>query len=477
MNRVPVNHMNFRKHACALLFLVPLAMAIASHAQTFTTLASFDGANGKAPDPLVQGTDGNFYGTTIIGASGNGTVFNVSAAGALTTIYTFCSQSGCGDGSNLEVALVQATNGNFYGTTYAGGANNSGSIFKVTPAGVLTTLYSFCALPSCIDGNSPSAGLVQAVNGNFYGTTTNGGAYNSGTVFEITPAGTLTTLHSFCALPNCVDGQYPLAPLIQAANGNLYGTTPSGGSVHNAGEIFQVTPTGKFTKLYTFRNGESPVTGLVQAANGNLYGTTTGGGLFSRGEIFGITTAGALTLLYSFCDPETCIDGMYPSALIQATNGNLYGTTLGYNPNNTGTIFEVTPKGKLTVLYTLCSQTNCADGITPSGALIQSTDGNLYGTTNGGGASGDGTVFRLSIGLGPFVETRPTIAKPGTKVTILGTDLTGATSVTFDGIAAAFTVVSPSEITTTVPTGATTGKVQVVTPGGTLKSNVAFQVI
>ena len=112
---------------------------------------------------------------------------------------------------------------------------------------------------------------------------------------------------------------------------------------------------------------------------------------------------------------------MYPSALIQATNGNLYGTTLGYNPNNTGTIFEVTPKGKLTVFYTLCSQTNCTDGITPSGALIQSTDGNLYGTTNGGGASGDGTVFRLSIGLGPFVETTH-YREPGNKVTNLGTD-------------------------------------------------------
>jgi uncharacterized repeat protein (TIGR03803 family) len=197
----------------------------------FTTLADFAGsANGAEPlygYPIVFSA-GNGYGTTIGGgAYDDGTVFQVTPDGTLTTLYTFCSQVNCTDGAEPYSGLVVA-GGNFYGTTYWGGANGAGTVFEITPAGLLTTLHSFAGGPN--DGAYPIAGLVQ-IGGNFYGTTQAGGANEAGTVFEITPAGQLTTLHSFCSQSGCADGAIPYAGLVQATNGNLYGTT-SGGREH-----------------------------------------------------------------------------------------------------------------------------------------------------------------------------------------------------------------------------------------------------
>ena len=203
-----------------------------------------------------------------------------------------------------------------------------------------------------------------------------------------------------------------------------------------------------------------------------------GGGAHGHGTVFRITPSGTLTTLYSFCSQSACTDGATPYAgLIQATDGNLYGTTAGGGArNNDGTVFKITPTGTLTTLHRFCFQSGCADGAGPLSGLIQATDGNLYGTTDAGGVDGFGTVFRLNVDLGPFVETLPASGKVGAAVKILGTNLTGATSVSFNGTGAAFEVVSASEISTTVPTGATTGTVQVVTPDGTLSSNVPFRV-
>jgi len=171
-------------------------------------------------------------------------------------------------------------------------------------------------------------------------------------------------------------------------------------------------------------------------------------------------------------------DGFEPvGGLIQATDGNFYGTTYLGGASDEGTVFKITSAGTLTTLHSFCSESGCADGGTPGGALVQGTNGTFYGATAGGGTNDDGTVFSLAVGLGSFVETLPTSGKVGAAVTILGTNLTGATSVTFNGKAATFTVVSSTEITTTVPTGATTGKVKVVTPSRTLSSNVSFRVL
>jgi uncharacterized repeat protein (TIGR03803 family) len=229
-------------------------------------------------------------------------------------------------------------------------------------------------------------------------------------------------------------------------------------------------------------DGEYPLAGLIQATNGDFYGTTyDGGGNCAPdgcGTIYKITPSGTLTTLYSFCPQSYCTDGALPNAgLIQGTDGDLYGTTFWGGTSGYGTVFKITTLGKLTTLYSFsCSQTDCTDGRYPVAGLIQGTDGNLYGTAYQGGTKDVGTVFRLSVGLGAFVETQPTSGTVGTPVDILGTDLTGTTSVTFNGTAATFTVVSASEITTSVPTGATTGYVEVTTPSGTLTSNTKFVV-
>ena len=181
----------------ALIFVFCAVAAFAAPATvTFNSLVSFDGTNGAAPRyiSLVQGVDGNFYGTTAVdGANGHGTVFKITPAGTLTTIYSFCAQSNCADGIYPYAGLAQDSKGNFYGTTSAGGANGDGSVFTITAAGALTTLHSF----DSTDGATPYAGLLLAGDGNFYGTTGAGGANNYGTIFNITPSGTLTTLHSF----------------------------------------------------------------------------------------------------------------------------------------------------------------------------------------------------------------------------------------------------------------------------------------
>jgi len=510
-----------------------VATAIASPAKTFTVVANFDGKNGAmANGPLVQGVNGNFYGTTSYGGAHNnntscsgygcGTVFEITPAGKLIVIYNFCSQKNCVDGATPS-PLVLGANGNFYGTTDAGGANNNsmfcpnvgcGTVFEITPAGKLTTLYSFCAQTNCADGDDPSR-LVQATNGNFYGVGASGGIDNHdagcplgcGTVFEITPKGGLTTVYSFCTQPNCADGEFPQSGLVQATNGSFYGVTLYGGT--GLGNVFEVTANGTLTNLHSFcpdypqcSDGEYPAGILVQASNGNLYGTTLSGGASQNaictssvgcGTVFEITENGKLTTFYNFCSQTNCSDGFNPFAgLVQGTDGSFYGTTrLGgtYNSGlcgNTGcgTAFAITPGGKLSTLYTFCSRTNCTDGAYSIPALMQATNGIFSGLTDKGGADfqgciaggGCGNVFTLSVGLGPFVESNPTSGKLGRAVTILGNNLTGATSVSFNGTAATFTIVSGTEIKTTVPKRATTGFVEVKTRQKRLKSNVVFRV-
>ncbi len=476
--------LSLAKMTC-IVFAFCATSAIFSPAQAFTSLASFNSTGGYDPNPgLVQGIDGNFYGTTDKSDSGNGfgTVFEITPSGTLTTLGSF----NYSDGANPTAGLVLATNGNFYGTTSTGGANAAGVIFEITPAGTLSTVYSFCSVISsqglCGDGLGSNAAPVQAANGDFYGTTATGGdgAGVGGTVFKITPAGKLTTLYSFCPqYPSCgTDGRFPQG-LVLATNGNFYGTT-NGGGANSFGTIFKITPAGVLTTLYSFcslkncADGTTPIT-LVQAANGNFYGTTSTGGFYSNvecqiygcGTIFKITPAGKLTTLYTFHG----IDGASPSALVQATDGNLYGTSGSAGSNSEGTVFEIIAERRLSRLHTF----DFNDGAGPNG-LLQATDGDFYGTTSAGGANAVGTIFSLSVGLGPFVETLPATAKAGAKVTILGNNLTGTTSVSFNGTAARFTVVSDTEINAGVPTGATTGVVEVVTLSGTLRSNVPFRV-
>jgi uncharacterized repeat protein (TIGR03803 family) len=459
-----------------ILTLLCAATAIA--AQNFTTLVNFRYGNGANPlAPLVQGADGNFYGTTTFGGvTTNGTIFRITPGGVLTTLYTFCVQSDCSDGREPGGALVLALDGSFYGTTMYGGADRYGygTIFKVSLAGELTTLHAF----QSTDGAYPNGGLIQAFGGDLYGTTFYGGGngQNVGTIFKGTSATTIVTLHSFCNQTGCRDGEYPRDRVVQGADGRLYGTTVNGAS-NMDGEVFQITPQGKLTILYAFcsqpgcADGSNPYAGLVQASDGNFYGTTLGGGGGSSGTIFRITPAGVLTTLHNFA-PRSRGGSVPTGDLIQATDGNLYGLTAAGGANNGGTIFRMTLDGALTPIYNFPTA-NMAYG---NAGLVQGTDGSFYGTTYGAGAYGFGSVFRLTMGLGPFVRALPVAGSVGDAVQILGSNLTGATRVSFNGAAAAFTVVSASLITATVPAGATSGDVQVTTPSATLLSNAPFLV-
>jgi uncharacterized repeat protein (TIGR03803 family) len=471
-------------HALTLAVLSALLLIAArpAQAQTETVLYNFcsqpNCSDGAVPGgTLVQGLDGNLYGATdsLSGPIYYPTVFNIAPSGTLTTIYTFPFEQDVTVGSSY--GLVLGRDGNFYGAGNTSG-NDYGSVFSITAGGTLTTLHLFEPVEGKVPPHCSPSALTLGTDNNFYGTTNDYGCGHLGSVFKITPGGVITFLHMFVG----TDGSYPSAPPIEGTDGNFYGTTGAGHSVtSNAGTIYRVTPAGTFALLASFDSdkvGANPEAALVQATNGNFYGATTGGGTNNCGTIFKVTTSGELTTLYNFGPNSDCTDGFQPAApLVQGTDGKLYGTASGGGANGSGTLFRISTSGTFTSLYSFCSQVNngvCKDGSIPSGGLAQDTDGTFYGVTSYGGTSsascpyigvldftGCGTFFSLSVGLGTFVETLPTSGAVGAAVSILGTNLTGATNVTFNGTPATFRVDSSTEITTTVPAGATTGKVVV----------------
>ncbi len=393
---------------------------------TLTNLYSFSNVapgipNGYYPEAgLVQGSDGNFYGTTYSGGGiqNGGTVFRISPSGSLMTLWMFdlrlIPANGDYDGSNPLAGLVQGSDGNFYGTTSYGGTNASGgTVFQISTGGSLTTLHPFSggAGTNPSDGHMPVAGLVQGNDGYFYGTTSIGGTYNGGTIFRINPTGSsYTILYSFTNSP---DQALPKAGLVQGSDGNFYGTTAFGGT-NGEGTVFQFNTNGSLTTLHTFgigSDGKEPEAGLVQGNDGNFYGTTYSGGTIS-GNVFRISPNGSYSNLYSF--NTGYIDGLPQAGLVLGSDGNFYGTTSAGITGN-GTVFRISPSGSYTKLY---SFTGGSDGKTPLAGLVQSSDGSFYGTTRFGGTNGLGNVFKLVVPLNPPANQISAIQVAGTNVLV-----------------------------------------------------------
>jgi len=385
----------------AFAFVVCLAAGAVpgARAQTFSVAHTFAGpSDGANPlNGLAVDASGNLYGTgSSGGASNNGVVFKMDTAGALTVLHNF---KGGADGENPQGVLILDKSGNIYGTTAAGGVSGAGTVFRVTAAGRETVLYSFAGAP---DGAVPDAGLARDAAGHLYGTTTAGGANGNGTVFRLSPpkqkgaAWTEDLLYSF---GTGADGATPVAGVTLAA-GKLYGTTSAGGA-YGFGTIFQLTPSPSgWTEsiIHDFQNfddGAVPYAGLIPDKAGNLYGAATEGGTNGGGTIFEFTPVGGgatFTVLYS--NPGWGISGAFRDVLMDSS-GNLYGTTHCDGAYSAGTVYKLTPAAGSWTYTSLYVFTGGSDGLYSYSNLVVA-HGHIYGTTNAGGANGLGVVFEVA---------------------------------------------------------------------------------
>ncbi len=380
---------------------------------------SQDGAQIEAG--LIQGSDGNLYGTAYQGGQYNmGAVIRITTGGTESVFYSFSGTSGVvgvTDGTNPAAGLIEDSHGNFYGTTQYGGAYGEGTVFKITSAGVETVLHSFGPFGSS-DGAYPSAALVLGKDGNYYGTTKSGGANGVGTVFRISTAGAESVIYSFSGdqgISGSTDAAEPYSPLLLGSDGNFYGTTAYGGT-YDQGSVFRITTAGAESVIYSFSgnggshdstDGALPYAGLIQASDGNFYGVTEFGGLHSEGTVFRISAAGAYAELYSFSGGPIGIHGSTDaaqpvSALIQGSDGNFYGTSFRGGSVDSGTVFKISTAGVESVLYSFTGSiegtggtSGSTDGGGPEGMILGS-NGTFYGTTEYGGAYDEGAVFSLA---------------------------------------------------------------------------------
>ena len=360
------------------------------------TLYSFGAGNiGYGPYAgLVQAQDGNFYGTALEGGvNGDGTVFRMTTNGGVSLVHAFNYNT---DGAVPYAQLMQASSGSLYGANYIGGSSGYGTLFRMTTNGSTLTLS---ALNYTTGGGYPVAGMVQGRDGNFYAPVLQGGLSGYGTLFRVTAGNGVSTLRSF----NGENGAYSSSVLLQGADGNFYGTAEDGGTNGGYGTVYRATPAGVITPVVSFAytNGGIPVAGLVQDTDGTFYGTTYYGGTNGAGSIFKMTADGTLTSLYSFSGED---DGGNPfGGLLLSRDGNLYGTTESGGAYNSGTVFRMSPDGTFGTL----AHFDGFQGAAPESTLVQGSDGNLYGTTFSGGQGNDGALFRLSINSALQITHQP----------------------------------------------------------------------
>jgi uncharacterized repeat protein (TIGR03803 family) len=375
---------------------------------------------------LIPGTDGNFYGTAMFnGANNDGTVFRMSPSGQTTILYSFGNPAVTNDGQGPSTSLVLGPDGNFYGLTNGGGSNGTGVAFRMTPQGAVTILHNFGDGSVANDGQNPSNAFILASDGNFYSTTFGGGSTGAGVVFEMSLTGQVTILHSFGDGTVANDGAASAGPLVQAGDGNFYGTTQYGGTA-GVGTVFKITRQGQVTILHSFNDGTvindgtGPQAGLIQGPDGNLYGMTETGGVRNSyqgaGIVFKTSTQGAYTVLHRFSDGSVRNDGQIPSGeLVLGKDGNYYGMTqngggttqLQDLGTGSGSIFEMTPQGVVTILHSFNDGSVLNDGAVPMHNLVQASDGTFYGVTYQGGSTTSGVAFKFTPGL-PSITSAPT---------------------------------------------------------------------
>jgi uncharacterized repeat protein (TIGR03803 family) len=453
--------------ACALLALTLTGSA--AYAQTYTVLVDFFG---QLPSLLavgpaaVQGRDGNYYGTSVTGGTSDlGTVFKITPSGVLTTLYSF-------DGTIGEVpygGLALGTDGNFYGATNRGGPSGFGSVYKITPAGVINTLHAFT---NTGDGTNPSSAPVLGNDGNFYGTTSGVDVTVTeadSTIYKITPTGVFTVVRTI----NPATEGSNAGSIILGADGNFYGGTASGGA-DGWGTLFRVTPTGVFTLMHTFSNladGRQGAT-LAQAANGTFYGATYLGGANSVGVVFKMTPTGTFTKLH---DLDGATDGVGVTGNMSVgTDGNFYNVAGSAGANNSGTLFKVTPAG---VFSKVLDFGGANQGSTPGSGLIQATSGLFYGSTEFGGTGNASVFYKLNEHLAPFASLISFSGKESAGIGILGQGFTSGSVVAFGGVpATSIARLGTTFISATVPSGALTGTVTVTTGSTVLTSPKLFKV-
>jgi len=481
--------MKHRGSAFSMIAVV-LLFVVAASAQTYTPLYTYPetsaGDTGISwPSLLSQGRDGNLYSTIrtngayLTGGYNAGSVYKITTSGDYTLFYSFCAEGGSCllTGAFPQGGVALGFDGNLWGTTTNDGKDSFGTVFKVTPTGTLTSVYSFA---DGKDYGAPIYPVLQGQDGNMYGVSEVIYAGQYGSFFKLTTKGAITA-HDF----DLTDGSTPNLPT-QGTDLNFYGTTQGGGDATcECGVVYKATAGGTITVLHKFTgyvsstdyDGGRPIGLLVQGDDGDFYGTTYQGGEYGEGTVFKISSTGAYTLLHSFTAGQTSNpnDGRNPIAgLTLGTDGNFYGVTAYGGSQAGGAIYEITPAGTEKVLYSFCT-ISCYDGLAPTTPMVLHTDGKFYGNTAGNSLGGS-VFYSLDVGFEPLIDLVTWTGKVGGTVEILGQGFTGTTGVSFNGTAAKFVNVSDTYMTATVPAGATTGTVTVTTFTSTLKSNHSFLV-
>jgi len=451
-------------------------IAVPAQAQTPTILHGFQAVSTDACEPvnnIVQGRDGNMYGMGLYcGTNNTGAVYKISPNGAESIIYSFPSNwSFCFSG------LTLGSDGNLYGTCFSTPGGNGG-VFKLTTAGVFTDLHDFTGVSG---DTEPIYAPIQAADGNYYGTT-GYYPYSCGNIYQMTPAGVYKNLHTFSG-SDCG----PASSLIQASDGNLYGTLYTCSiNATGLGCVYKISTAGVFNEIHGFESsiGYVPCTGVIQGKDGKLYGATNDGGATNFGSIYKLTTAGVLTDLHDFVQTTdaSCVDnaGRTNVNLLQVTDGSFFGVNGAYGPSGNGSIYKLTPANVFTAFL---FPNPPVDGNFPLSTLIQNTNGRVYGTTPSGGPAScslcQGVFFSVATGDAPFVNLEPTqkTAIVGTKVGMFGQGFSSSSVVKFGGVAATSVMrLGSTYLTAVVPIGAKTGTVTVTTGSTTLTSPQTFKV-